>query len=334
MTLEKKAIGVAFNEPIVSGHAFSEASRDVLVQVEAIEEALRDLGHRGVRMPFTKDLDNFLRAIREQGVSMVLNLCETVDEDPRLSGHPAALLELVGIPLSGSPSMALMVTTDKLTTKRILQACNICTPRYTVCDGLGGFDASGLRYPVIVKPRYEDASIGIDQESIFQNEGQLTRGVSRLSEQFGTVLIEEFIEGREFNVSLLGYPTVRPLPVAEIDFSDFPKHLYPIVGYRAKWNKGSFEYHHTPRKFPGDLPGAIVEEITITAAKCFHVFMLRDYGRIDMRLDAQGRLYVLEVNANPCLSPDAGFAAATAKAGMYYTQVVAALISFMIQRLE
>lgn len=327
-------IGIVHNVPASSGNAFSESSLDVLTQVEAIEGSLEELGYRSVRIPFTRDVDGFIRSLGDQHVSMVLNLCETVDEDPRFSAHPAALLELLGIPFSGSPSNALVLTTDKLITKRLLQACGILTPDYAVLEAGESFSSCKLRYPVLVKPRFEDASIGIDQESIFENEAQLKKGIGEFSDRFGALLIEEYIDGREFNVSLLGYPSATLLPVAEIDFSGFPGDLYPIVGYRAKWDKTSIEYHCTPRVFPQDLHSSLPASIQETAARCFDIFMLRDYARIDARVDSGGSIYVLEVNANPCLSPDAGFAAAAERAGMNYTSMVGSVVSCVIQRSE
>ncbi len=307
---------------------------DVLTQVVAVEGVVEALGYPAVRLPFTRDLSPFIQMIREKKIDMVLNLCETVDEDATLAGHPATVLELLGVPFSGSPSVALVLTTDKLITKRLLVSCGIATPKYDVYNAMEPFRVAGLRYPVIVKPRFEDASIGIDQDSIFQTESQLKRGLSKLSERFQALLIEEYIEGREFNVSLFGYPSVSTLPVAEIDFSGLPNHLYAIVGYRAKWDKTSIEYYHTPRRFSHDLPATVLTAMKRTAMDCFRLFMLRDYGRVDMRVDGQGKCYVLEVNANPCLSPDAGFAAAAEQAGMTYADMVGGFVSFVSQRFQ
>jgi D-alanine-D-alanine ligase len=325
-------IGILYNEPVPPGSPFSEASLDVLTQVEAFEFALNELGHPCVRIPFTRDIRRFMMAMTKNKVEMALNLCETVDEDATLSGHPAAVLELLGIPFSGSPSISIMLTTDKVMTKSLLRSRGIATPNYAVCSKGEPICSSHLRYPVIVKPRYEDASIGVDQGSVFECEKSLRRGVRDFSERFGDLLIEEYIDGRELNVSLLGYPSAKVLAVADIDFSEFPQHLYPIVGYRAKWDKTSFEYHHTPRRFPRDLSSFLLGGVKRTAVACFKLFMLRDYGRVDMRVDGTGKAYVLEVNANPCLSPDAGFAAAAQHAGMTYSEMVDRLVSFMIQR--
>jgi len=325
-------LAIVHNEPVPSGYVYSQASVDVLAQVEVIERALENLGYPTVRISFTKDLGRFVQVVEEQKVTAAFNLCESVDEDARYLWHPAAVLELLGIPFSGSSSAALMLTTDKLLTKRLLNVQGITTPRYLPYNGIGCFEGRDLRYPVIVKPRFEDASIGIDQESLFEDEAKLQKGLRIFSERFAELIIEEYIDGREFNVSLFGYPTAQILPLAEIDFSTFPGELYRIVGYRAKWEATSFEYHHTPRRFCHDLPPKQAESITETALKCFELFMLRDYGRVDMRIDACGTVYVLEVNANPCLSPDAGFAAAIAMAGMTHSEMVQAFVDFMGQR--
>ncbi|MFH1623800.1 MAG: ATP-grasp domain-containing protein, partial [Pseudomonadota bacterium] len=255
-----------------------------------------------------------------------------VDEDPRFAGHPASVMELLGIPFSGSPSAALMLTTDKLLTKRLLRARGIRTPKYRSYNNMASFFPHTLNYPVIVKPRFQDASIGIDQDSIFADGDALRKGLPEFYGRFGPVLVEEYIEGREFNASLLGCPLGRVLPIAEIDFSNLPEELYPIVGYRAKWDPESFEYHHTRRTFPEEFPYGLLSNMEKVALDCARLFMLRDYGRVDMRVDSKGKVYVLEINANPCLSPDAGFAAAIHSAGMTYSDFVKILVDFMTER--
>jgi D-alanine-D-alanine ligase len=325
-------IGVVHNVPVPAGHAFAEASLDILTQVEAIEKALRELGYRSVRIPFTRDVGAFIQKLKKSRAEMAINLCESLDDDPRFIGHPAAVLELLGVPFSGSPSAALMLTTDKVITKCLLRANGIKTPEYLICDDVFNFDPHVLRFPVIVKPILQDASIGIDQESIFEDRGRIEKEIKEFFSRFGTLLVEEYVAGREFNVSIFGYPSPRVLPVAEIDFLAFPQGLYPIVGYRAKWDISSFEYSHTPRTFPQDLSPVLRQRIEATAVRCFQLLMLRDYGRVDMRVDDQGQIHVLEVNANPCLSPDAGFAAAVGEAGMTYSEMVGGLVGFMVHR--
>ena len=325
-------VGILYNEPLSSGQEFSESSQDVLAQVEAIEQSLSELDYYFVRIPFTKDLSAFIRQVRQTRVNVAINLCETVDEDARLAGHPAAVLELMQIPFSGSSSLALMLTTDKLLTKQVLKGMGIETPKHIVSEGSIPDDVKDFRFPVIVKPRFEDASIGIDQESVFENQADLFKSIPEWTRQFGSVFIEEFIHGREFNVALMGASVPKVLPIAEIDFTELPSDLYGIVGYRAKWDPDSFEYHHTPRVFPKDLPLSMVKQLSDTALACFETCALRDYARVDFRVDREGKIYVLEVNANPCLSPDAGFAAAIRQSGITYSEMVEVLIDNVCRR--
>jgi D-alanine-D-alanine ligase len=272
--------------------------------------------------------------MKKEAVKCVFNLCESVDEDPTLIWHPAAVLELLGFSFSGSPSAALMLTSDKVLTKRLLKAWDIRTPRFVADDGGQEINPTGLRFPVIVKPRFEDASIGIDQESIFEDERSLINELDTFRARFGPILVEEYIDGREFNISLFGYPAAKVLPMAEIDFSAFPKNFYTIVGYRAKWDEGSFEYHHTPRTFPERLPQGLRNRLKKTVLDSYILFQLRDYGRVDLRLDDHGNVYVLEINANPCLSPDAGLAAAYQRSGSDYVQLIGELVDFTTKRIK
>jgi D-alanine-D-alanine ligase len=329
---ERSPIAVVHNEPLEPGDVGSEASRDVLDQVWAVEQSLCRLGHPAMRIPFTRDLGAFARTVEEQGIHWAFNLCETVDEDPRLAGHPAAVMDLLGISYTGSPALGLALGTDKLLSKHLLTAQGIPTPAYAVYDGGASPRLRSLRFPVILKPRFEDASIGIDQDSVVADERALFRKLSEFHDRFGPLILEEFVSGREFNVSLFGYPSPRVMPIAEISFEEFPKELYPIVGYRAKWDKTSMEYHHTPRTFPTDLPEPLRREIRDTAMRCFRCFGLRDYARVDIRVSSGGVAHVLEMNPNPCITPDAGFPAALDEGGIRYDEMVSELLGFAQER--
>lgn len=326
-------IAIVYNQPLAAGHALHDSSADVLLQVEAVAASLATLGLTPVRIPFTRDLNAFLLEVHSHRPELIFNLCESVDEDPRMGGHPAAVFELLGIPYTGARPLALMLSTDKLLSKRLLAANGIDTPNCLEYDGEATFTGQGLTYPVIVKPRFEDASIGIDQESVFAANGSLLANIQDFHRQYGPLLVEEYIEGREFNIALLGYPQAQVLPVAEIDFSEFPDDLFHIVGYRAKWDESSFEYNHSPRFFPSTTAGdEVFARMRQIAKQCFSLFGLRDYGRVDMRMDAVGRMHVLEVNANPCLSPDAGFAAAARQKGMSYDELVEKILCCLRDR--
>jgi D-alanine-D-alanine ligase len=329
--MSEKLVGIIHNVPPSNGPHL-QASDDVMIQVDSVEYILKKLDYKTKRIPVTKDIKSFIEGVTGDRIDMVINLCETIDEDPGFIGHPAALLELAGIPFSGSSSIAMMISTDKVLSKRLLKGRGIRTPDYLIYNAHGHFNASCLRFPVIVKPRCEDASIGIDQESVFATNEELKKNIKDFYDRFGTLIVEEYIEGREFNVSVFGYPEARVMPIAEIDFPEFPDSMYKIVGYRAKWEKQSFEHHHTERKFSFAMPQYLLREMERIAAECFSCFMLRDYGRVDMRMDKHGKIYVLEVNANPCISPDAGFPAALERAGITYTEMIRLFTEFTNKR--
>ncbi|HSH12495.1 MAG TPA: hypothetical protein VLA15_02060 [Desulfurivibrionaceae bacterium] len=324
-------IGIIHNQPIPKGEANWESSLDVMVQVEAISAALAELGQPHAAIPFDRDLVTFVTRLRQAEIDLVFNLCESVDDDRLLIGHPAAVLELLGLPFTGSPAMALTVSTDKVLVKRAMQATGIPTPGFFLYEGGTVNLPSDLAFPLLMKPRWQDASIGIDQESLLHSPVGIEAALAGHFQSFGPLVVEEYLAGREFNVSLLGYPDPRVLPLAEIDFTGFPADLCRIVGYRAKWDEASPEYRSTNRVFP-ELPPDLAGELRRVAAACFHLFDLRDYGRVDLRLDGRGRAQVLELNANPCLSPDAGFPAAAAAGGLGYTALVNELLTLASKR--
>lgn len=330
--MEKSSVAIVYNEPVSPEDSYSEASRDILDQVEAIDRSLASLGMPSTRIAFTRNLRSFLNTIEEEGIRYAFNLCESVGENPKLTGHPAAVMDVLGVSYTGSSALTLEITTDKLLTKQLLRAHGISTPRYAMYDGTSPLKLKVLRFPLIVKPRFQDGSVGIDQLSIFLDEKELRQRLPRFYNRFGSLILEEYIAGREFNISVFGYPSPRVMPIAEVSFNGFPKKLYPIVGYRAKWKRNSFEYHHTRRVFPLDLPEILTRKIRRIAMDCFRHFMLRDYARVDIRVDHTGVAYVLEVNANPCISPDAGFPAALAQAGIAYKEFVGQLITFALRR--
>ncbi|MEW6521359.1 MAG: D-alanine--D-alanine ligase [Thermodesulfobacteriota bacterium] len=327
-------IAIVYNQPAETGSANWQSSQDVLQQVEAVEQSLAELAIPAVRLPFDRDLRTFLEVLRQEQADAVFNLCESVDDNARLAGHPAAVFELLGLPFTGSGSLALMLSTDKLLAKRQLAAAGLATPAFFAYDGDRSATLPEIDLPVIIKPRFEDASIGIDQESVVFKKKELQAKLPDFYARYGPLLVEQFIAGREFNISLFGYPMARVLPVAEIDFSSFPQDLHRIVGYRAKWDENAFEFHHTPRLFPQDLPVVAERNLRRVATGAFKLFMLRDYGRIDVRMDERGKVYVLEANANPCLSPDAGFVAAAAQCRMNYTAMVKEFVRFLSLRLS
>ncbi|GBD44625.1 D-alanine--D-alanine ligase [bacterium HR40] len=291
--------------------------RDSLLQAEAVSEWLRELGHE-VRC-LALDLD--LRPLADLAGSgqVAVNLVETLEADGRLAAAVAFALERFGVPFTGARGSALAATTDKLLTKRLLRAAGIPTP-----DWIESADERPNGGLWIVKPRFEDASIGIGPDAV-REAVQVPLALARGR---GALFAERYVEGREFNLSLLersGEPHL--LPLAEIDFSAFPPGRPRIVDYAAKWDPSSFAYAHTPRRFldPRAEP-ELARQLREVALRCWQLFELSGYARIDLRVDGAGHPFVLEVNANPCLSADAGFLAAAAEAGLSPPEVMQALL--------
>jgi len=298
-----------------------------------VSTALADLGYEPAALPFSLDIESVVRELRALRPAFVFNLVESVEGRGRLIHLAPSLLDHLELPYTGSPTEAIFLTSNKLLGKGMLRAAGIPTPPwYTVHD----FSEQPLAHggPYIVKSIWEHASIGLDEESLVwaTNPDELGRILGKRRDRLaGSCFAEAYIDGREFNLSLLA-DRKRPqvLPPAEIRFEGYPTGKPRLVSYRAKWDEDSFEYRHTQRSFAfsGEDRG-LLENLARIALECWRAFELKGYARVDFRVDQDGRPWVLEVNANPCLSPDAGFAAAAERAGIAYSQVIARIVADM-----
>jgi len=316
-------------------NAVSEAptadERDVLVQVEVVAAALAALGHEVRRLPCSLDLATAKRQLTEQRPEVVFNLVEALDGSDRLVALAPSLLDALGLPSTGSSAEALFLTGSKLLAKERLGAAGLPTPAWAVPRRQPG-SHSDLSPPYIVKAVWEHASFGLGDEAVVRagDAGGVQQQLSERGGRWGRpCFAEQYVEGREFNLSLLAGPNgPEVLPPAEIDFSAFPAGKPHLVGYRAKWDDSSFEFHHTPRRFdfpPDDAP--LLARLEALTRDCWELFALGGYARVDFRVDEQGRPWVLEINANCCLSPDAGFAAALDRAGIPFNEAVRRILA-------
>jgi D-alanine-D-alanine ligase len=303
---------------------------DALVQAEAVGRALSELGHESLEMTCSMDLKGFLLEIREAYPQLVFNLVESVDGHGRLIHFPASVLDLLAIPYTGAPADALYLTSSKILTKKILAGAGIPTPSFYTPGGLRTKPVP-LSGPYIIKSVWEHASVGLEESSVLPVESSgrlLTEMEKRLDRLGGECFAEQYVDGREFNLSILASqegPEV--LPPAEMRFIDYPPGKWKVVGYRAKWDEISFESLHTQRSF--EFPKSerpLLQKLMDLARRCWRLFGLRGYARVDFRVDERNQPWVLEINANPCLSPDAGFTAAASQAGLSYRQVVERII--------
>jgi D-alanine-D-alanine ligase len=304
---------------------------DVLIQAGLVSRALSNLGYEPILMPFSMDNRVMAERLRALAPSFVFNLLETVEAAGRLIYMAPAMLDHIAISYTGAATEAIFLTSNKIVAKRFLTNAGMPTPHWvSVEDIKRGTRVNAGTY--IIKSVWEHASIGLDDDAIVSvnhPEDLLNELTTRKEKLGGECFAEIFVEGREFNLSLLAASNgPEVLPPAEIIFQDFPPEKPKVVGYTAKWEPDSFEYHNTPRHFEfveEDAP--LLEELERIALNCWDLFALRGYARVDFRVDASGNPWVLEVNTNPCLSPDAGFVAAAEQAGLSFDQVVARIVA-------
>jgi len=294
---------------------------DALVQADLIGNHLASRGHEVRRAPVSTDLTTVERAVR--GADLVVNLVESLGGKGSGIHLVPRVIEAMRIPMTGCPAWAIEVTSNKLSAKRVMRTKGIPTPDWV--DGAAPIPPDG-RW--IVKSVWEHASIGITDASIVERSSVARAMADAKHRLGGEVFAERFIDGREFNISVLerdGAPVV--LPPAEIEFVGYGADRPRIIGYAAKWDAESYEYHHTPRRFevdPGDA--GLVERLRELCVRAWEVFGVRGYARVDFRIDAGGMPWVLEINTNPCLSPDAGFMAAADRAGLSHGDVIDAIV--------
>ena len=295
---------------------------DVLVQKDEIARVLQELGHDVIDVPVTLNLEMLKSILLDAKPHFVFNLVESIDGSGQILHFVPALLEHLAIPFTGAGADSMYLSTNKILAKERLQSFGIATPPWGVNErpGFGG--------PYIIKPVSEDASVDIDEDMVVSDVEELSSLLAK-KQKGGRFFIEQFIDGREFNLALLASSDgPQVLPPAEIVFEDYPPEKPHIVGYKAKWQEDSFEFNHTVHQFqhpPKD--DALLEKLKEAALLCWHAFQLRGYARVDFRVDKEGRPWVLEINANPCISPDSGFVAAADKAGLSFTSIVQRIIA-------
>ncbi len=303
------------------------STADVLDQVRLFEEGLAALGVPHVTIAV--DAGRVWEHATELAGAVVCNLLEAPPGKPQLHAAATAVLEILGVPFTGSPAGALWLTTDKIATRGLLATEGLPVAAGGRLDPKRPTLLERVPPPWILKPAWEDASVGLEGDPVCAAPEQAVARARALEARFPgqPVLLEHFLPGREFNVSLLAAGSgAEALPVAEIAFVDFPAGAPELVGYEAKWAAGSFEETHTVRRFPGREDAALLERIRALALACWRPCALAGYARVDIRLDEGGAPVILEVNTNPCLSADAGFVAAAREAGLTPANLVERLL--------
>jgi D-alanine-D-alanine ligase len=302
----------------VSGQSSAD-ERDVLDQLQTVQEALQALGHASRVLPCGLDLSVVTASVKAEPPDLVFNLVESLDDRGELIAVVPGLLSALGVRYTGASAEAMFLSSNKRLAKRELSRHGLPTPR--------AYPSAGVeRY--IVKSVWEHASRGMDAGSIVAEQAVASELQARERRFGGPFLAEEYVDGREFNVALLDGPEgPEVLPINEICFDGLAAGAPRIVDYAAKWEPDSPEYRGTERRVPAEgMDSPLLTELRRLSIAAWHAFELRGYARVDFRVSRAGAPLILEVNANPCLAPDAGFAAALARAQIPFTSAIARIL--------
>jgi D-alanine-D-alanine ligase len=299
--------------------AVEESARAVR---DAVAEAGYDAGLLGVH---GRDLDTVFRQLRDDPPQLVFNLCESLNCDVRNEPLFPALLDMLQIPYTGTGPMSLGLCLHKERAKEVLRTRGVATPAHVLVESrddlTGAFD---VEYPFFLKLAHEDASIGIEAANLVTDRDALVARAGAMIDKYRQpVLGERYIDGREVNVTVMGVPhALEVLPLHEISFRDMPDDRPHIVSYAAKWDEEHVDYEGTKPVPMTDVSPEVEAAIRRVATDAFDALELRDFGRVDLRVDASGQPWVIDVNPNCDLSPDAGVARTAKAAGMDYHQLI------------
>lgn len=300
--------------------------------IEAIADALRDLGHEPSTLAIDGRPQTLTKVVRNDA-DLFFNLVESYAGDDTMEMHFAAFLDLVGKRYTGAGPQGSYLAMDKAIAKKIIRYHDLYTPYSALVDKGRIEYAQDIRFPVIVKPAAEDASKGIDASSVVNSLKELFERIAYMHEEFDSpALLEEYIEGREIYAAVLGNEKPEALPLIELDLSKLPDGMPRIAGYEVKFDVTTEAYKVTKSAPARDLDEETVTRIQQTAVTAFRALKLRDYGRLDLRLGENGRVYVIEANPNPWLDPAAEFAMAAKESGRSYTKVIEEIVELAMAR--
>lgn len=325
-------IGVAvlynYSLQLIKGEAQDILAENGVVQcAHAISNALKSEGINVELAPITEEAEQTLSCYQPDKW-VIYNLAEGFSGRLFEEARIAWLLETSGYHFTGNGGAAIAHSTNKALTKSLLVNSGLDTPAWWLfnsADSVSKFE--NYPFPLFVKPVAEDASQGIGYESVVSNYSTLRDRVAYLAEHYcQSVLVEEFIPGREINAAVWGDP-LELLPLAEIDFREFDRPEQKIVNFSAKWQEDSFEYHHTPSICPADLSPSLKRRVSQAALRAVEIIGAQGYARVDIRLSDQGVPYILEVNCNPDISPEAGFFHAVEQTGLQYQDMARKILS-------
>jgi D-alanine-D-alanine ligase len=318
---------ILFNEPTLAlDHRDADSEHEITDTVAHVETTLKAAGLAVSRLGVSHDAAALVAGVRKARPDVVFNLFEGLPDWGDTEAFAVGVLEWLGVPYTGCPFQPLCVARSKPLTKQLLRGARLPTPDFFVVDRLPVVDCP-LAWPVIVKPSNQDASVGLDQESVVTSQEELEQRVGYVLDEYGPpALVEEFVPGREFNVGVVEAPDLRVLPVSEIKFVSDDPGFWPIVTYDGKWKPDSVDYEVTPPDYFADVPPRLKARLERLAKQAFRVLGCRDYARVDFRVKAPAKPYILEVNPNPSFSPNAGLSGGLQAAGLPWAEFAVQMV--------
>jgi D-alanine-D-alanine ligase len=305
--------------------------------LDQLDAALTANGHTPRRLAVDDAVEPLIAELTNPQPELVFNLAESFRGKSALESNVAALLNLLDLRYTGSSPAGLILAGDKTLTKKVLAFHGIQSAKFaTMYRGQSDW-VGDISFPLLVKPPQEDASLGITQKSFVKDVKELLDVISATQQEYQSpVLVEEFIDGREFYVGVIGNSKVEALPIIELDFSKFPEGLPKIASWEAKWGdegdeKGA-EFEGTQSIFPTDLSEELAQKIQQVAIDSFQALRLRDYARIDLRVTPEEEVYVIEANPNCYLEKNSEFARAAQKSGLEYSALIARIVELATAR--
>jgi len=302
-------------------------------EYEAIAEALRREDFDVSLLNINEDIQILIDLLSKNPPDVVFNLIEFFRDDPALEHLIVGLFALYGVRYTGADPFTLALCQRKGMTKQLLLANNIPTPRYRLLSEPRLPGRHGLRYPIIVKPAREDASSGVDKDSVVYNLEQLNERIQKVFKEYNPpVLVEEYIEGRELHVSVLGNDPPEVLPIIEFDFSGLPSDHPNIISYDAKWNPLVESFHRVHSVCPADLSAKVEKKVHAAVLDAYRITGCKDYARLDLRLTKENKVFVLEVNPNPDLTESVSFMESAEHFGLTFGETLVRIVEFALSR--
>jgi len=293
-----------------------------------VMKALGELGHNAEHLAIFDDVDLVRQKMENFQPDVLFNLVEQFKNNPGFDQNIVSLLEMQGVPFTGCGSIGLTLCKHKGISKKILGHHGILTPNFVVIprgQRIGG--PRQLKFPILVKPVKEEASYGISRNSFVQNDEQFRERIAFVHEKYKSdAIAEEYIEGRELYVSIMGNVRLQVFPIRELVFKEVPANEPKIATYKAKWDEKYRKRWGLEGQFAENLDRALVKEIERTCKEIYRLLTIDGYARIDLRMSTENKLYFIEANPNPHLAADEDFAQSALKAGLNYPQLIQALI--------